>query len=178
MLMTWFPMLLQRPDGSQYSLFAYYERRVGEGFDEMRSQAEELTTSGDAHRFAAVTPALEFRDDNRRFIGGSITLHDSDGSARVVQVAPVSDTGFHLGTGGYFGWKGRMHGQWSGELAVDGEHITGCDQPEVAREVHQLRDLLVRVDDPVGGGAGLGNLETMAIGAFPELGLTQEASFL
>ena len=64
-----------------------------------------------------------------------------------------------------------MHGQWSGALLVDGEHITGCDQPEVAREVHQLRDLLVRIDDPVGGGTGFGNIETMAIGAFPELGL-------
>jgi len=36
----------------------------------------------------------------------------------------------------------------------------------------------VRVEDPVGGGAGLGNAETFALGAFPERGLTAENSFL
>jgi hypothetical protein len=61
---------------------------------------------------------------------------------------------------------------------VDGEKVERCDTPEVARQVHQLRDLLVRVDDPVGGGSGYGNLETMAVGAHPDLGLTAEASFL
>jgi hypothetical protein len=49
---------------------------------------------------------------------------------------------------------------------------------ENARELHQLRDLFVRVDDPVGGGVGLGNAETFALGAFPERGLTAENSFL
>jgi hypothetical protein len=44
--------------------------------------------------------------------------------------------------------------------------------------LHQLRDLLVRVEDPVGGGTGLGNAETFALGAFPERGLTAENSFL
>ena len=53
-----------------------------------------------------------------------------------------------------------------------------CDKPENARELHQLRDLLVRVEDPIGGGVGLGNAETFALGAFPERGLTSENSFL
>ena len=34
------------------------------------------------------------------------------------------------------------------------------------------------IDDPVGGGTGLGNAETFALGAFPERGLTNENSFL
>jgi hypothetical protein len=38
--------------------------------------------------------------------------------------------------------------------------------------------LLVRVEDPVGGGVGVGNAETFAFGAFPDLGLTAENSFL
>jgi hypothetical protein len=37
-----------------------------------------------------------------------------------------------------------------GDLKVDGNHVSDCEKPEVARELHQLRDLLVRVDDPVG----------------------------
>ena len=61
---------------------------------------------------------------------------------------------------------------------VEGNHVTDADKPENARELHQLRDLLVRVEDPVGGGAGLGNAETFALGAFPERGLTAENSFL
>jgi hypothetical protein len=52
------------------------------------------------------------------------------------------------------------------------------DKPENARELHQLRDLFVCVEDPVGGGTGLGNAETFALGAFPERGLTAENSFL
>ena len=59
-----------------------------------------------------------------------------------------------------------------------GFYVTDADKPENARQLHQLRDLLVRVDDPIGGGTGLGNAETFALGAFPERGLTAENSFL
>jgi hypothetical protein len=71
-----------------------------------------------------------------------------------------------------------VYGQWVGDLKVEGSHVTDCDKPEHARELHQLRDLLVCIDDPVGGGTGLGNAETFAMGAFPERGLTAENSFL
>jgi hypothetical protein len=71
-----------------------------------------------------------------------------------------------------------VYGQWVGDLKVEGNHVTNCDQPETARKVHQLRDLLIRVEDPVGGGVGVGNAETFALGAFPELGLSAENSFL
>ena len=71
-----------------------------------------------------------------------------------------------------------MLGQWVGELKVLGDHVTNCDHPDTARQLHQLRDLLVRVEDPVGGGVGVGNAETFAFGAFPELGLSAENSFL
>ena len=32
--------------------------------------------------------------------------------------------------------------------------------------------------DPVGGGVGVGNLQSIITGAHPEMGLTEEASFL
>jgi hypothetical protein len=177
-LLTWFPMLLERPDGSSYSLFAFYHHTTGDGFTSTRSQAEVQESWGTARRFAALHQDLRFDDANRRLLGGTVTLVDTDGSARPLRVTPVGPTGFHLGTGGYFGWNGRMLGQWVGELVVDGEHVTGLDRPDVARQVHQLRDLLVRVEDPVGGGTGLGNIETLAVGAFDDLGLTADASFL
>ncbi|HWS94237.1 MAG TPA: hypothetical protein VN306_17640, partial [Mycobacterium sp.] len=78
----------------------------------------------------------------------------------------------------YYGWKDWVNGQWVGELKVEGYHVTDCDDAKNARELHQLRDLLVHVADPVGGGAGLGNAETFALGAFPERGLTADNSFL
>ncbi len=52
------------------------------------------------------------------------------------------------------------------------------DHPNNALQPHQHRDLPVRVEDPIGGGTGLGNAESFALGAFPERGLTQENSFL
>ena len=36
-----------------------------------------------------------------------------------------------------------------------------------ARRIHQFRDCLVRVDDPVGGGTGFGNLQSIFAGAHP-----------
>ncbi len=177
-LLTWFPMLLERSDGTSYALFAFYQHSAGEGFTNTRSQAELQESNGSSHRFAAVQQDLRFDDQNRRLTGGTVTFVDTDGSTRPVRVTSVGPTGFHLGTSGYFGWNGRVLGQWAGELVVDGEHLTGLDQPDMARSVHQLRDLLVHVEDPVGDGTGLGNIETLAVGAFPDLGLTAEGSFL
>jgi hypothetical protein len=173
-LVTWAPMLLQRSDGTPYSLFAFLQRREGDGFEEVRSQGEEVRPDGSSTSYVAAKQELIFRDDNRRLTGGTITLLAEDGSTRPLAVTPVSDTGFALGTGGYFGWNGRMLGQWAGELVVDGEHLSNLDTPEMARQVHQLRDVLCRVDDPVGGGTGYANVETMAVGEWSELGLTAE----
>ncbi len=177
-LVTWAPMLLNLADGTPYTLFAFLQRREGDGFAEVRSQGEEVRVDGASTRYVAATQDLTFRDDNRRLTGGTITLVAEDGSTRPVSVTPVSDTGFALGTGGYFGWNGRMLGQWAGPLAVDGEHLSGLDQPEMAKRVHQLRDVLCRVDDPVAGGSGLANIETLAVGEWSELGLTAENSFV
>ena len=178
MFMTWFPMTMIRNDGSKYSLFVFLQHEKGLGFESIRSQAEQQDENGGSHRFAAVEQDLRFRDDNRRFTEGTITLIESDGTKRPLSISAAGDGGFHLGTAGYYGWNDWVYGEWVGELRVEGNHVTDCDDPATARKVHQLRDLLVRVQDPVGGGAGVGNIETFALGAFPEIGLTQENSFL
>jgi hypothetical protein len=176
--LTWMPAMLERPDGSEYSLFAFVEHAVYRGVDDHKSQAEEVWPDGRRHSFAAVVQDLQFEDANRRLIGGTITLIDTDGSTRPLTIKPVSSTGFHLGTGGYFGWDGRPAGMFTKEPTLAGEKISNCDDPVVARRVHQLRDLLVHIDDPIGGGSGLANIETLIIGAFPEKGLTLENTFL
>ena len=129
-----------------------------DGFLEIRCQAEQQNDDGSAHRFASVEQDLHFQDDNRRFRHGTVTLIDTDGAKRPLTITAAGPTGFHLGTAGYYGWNDWVYGQWVGE--------------------EKLRDLLVRVEDPVGGGTGLGNAETFALGAFPERGLTAENSFL
>lgn len=178
MFMTWFPMTLTRDDGSKYSLFVFFQQERGPGFESTRCQAEQQDQDGGSHRFVSMEQDLHFRDDNRRFTHGTITLIDGDGTKRPISVSAAGDTGFHLGTGGYYGWNDWVLGQWVGDLKVEGNHVTNCDDPANARKLHQLRDLLVQVEDPVGGGVGFGNIETFALGAFPEIGLTEENSFM
>jgi len=98
MFMTWLPMTLTRPDGSAYSLFVMYQEERGDGFLEIRCQAEQQNDDGTSHRFAAVEQDLYFNDGNRRFTHGTITLIDTDGSRRPLTVTAAGPTGFHLGT--------------------------------------------------------------------------------
>ena len=61
------------------------------------------------------------------------------GETRTIEIEPISDTGFHLGTGMYFGFKGQRHGQWHGAGHLDGERYDDVSEATTAREVHQLR---------------------------------------
>jgi hypothetical protein len=177
MLLSWLPMTLRRSDGSTYSLFVFIHEETHPGRLSIQRQAEQQNDDGTSHRFAGVEQDFYFQDDNRRFTHGTVTLIDADGSRRPVKVEAAGSTGFYLATGGYLGYQGRNLGQRVGDFVVDGNHVTDTDDPKVAHELHQLRDLLVRVEDPVGGGVGFGNLETFAVGEFPERGLTAQNSF-
>ena len=90
----------------------------------------------------------------------------------------VSDTGFHLGAGLYFGLDGHHHGEWRGDLHVDGEHIPDCADADTARRLHQIRDTVVHVVDPVGGGEGWGNCQPIITGGDDRLGLSADDSFM
>jgi len=70
-----------------------------------------------------------------------------------------------------------VHGEYRGELNVEGEHVTGCDEIEVAHRLHQHRDCIVRVEDRSDGSVGVGSMQTIVVGPHPELGLTEAASF-
>ena len=178
MLVLWCPVVCTRPDGSEYALHWYYQRHALGDWSRIELQGGVEHPDGRREPFAALVPDLDFRDDNRRFVGGSLTLTMTDGSLRPLTLTPVSETGFHLGTGLYHGFDGMSHGQWRGPLHVDGEHFADCSDPEVARRVHQHRDCVIRVEDPVGGGVGIGNLQSIVLGADDAMGLTAAASFL
>jgi hypothetical protein len=176
---SWAPWLLERADGSRYALFHYFMESNLPGAPSRRLRGGVEHPDGSEDAFVDARFDVRFDDTNRRFLGGTIVFVMADGSERPVEVAPVeSGTGFHLGTGLYFGLDGARHGQWRGELHIDGDHYDACDTLEVARRIHQHRDCVVLVDDPVGGGRGGGSIQTIAIGAFPQLGLRRESTFI
>jgi hypothetical protein len=176
---SWAPWLLERPDGSHYCLFHYFMESNLPGAPARRLRGGAEHPDGMEDPFVDARFDVAFDDENRRLLGGTIVFIGIDGSDRPVEVTPVaSGTGFHLGTGLYFGLDGARHGQWRGELHLDGEHVDRCDSPDVARRIHQHRDCVVVVDDPVGGGRGGGSIQTIAIGAFPDLGLSRESTFV
>jgi hypothetical protein len=174
----WTPSYLERSDGSAYGVFMVMNhfRRPGLDHKEIFGRVEH--PDGRVERMVDIVPELAYDPENRRLRGGRVHCTMEDGTTRTIEVEVVSDTGFHLGTGLYFGFDGHHHGEWRGELHVEGERIDDCSTPESARRVHQIRDTVVRLTDPVGGGVGWGNWQPIASGALPELGLDAESSFM
>ena len=174
----WSPILCERPDGTRYGLHWYYQRHGIGGWQRVELQGGVEHPDGRRDAFVAlvVEPAVD--DATRRLRSALLTFTMADGSTRPITVTALGDTGFHLGTGLYFGFDGHWHGEWRGDLHVDGEHLADCTDVATAHRIHQMRDNLVRIDDPVGGGTGWGNLQSIFAGPHPELGLTEEASFL
>jgi hypothetical protein len=178
MFLVWSPMRLERPDGSVYGLFVMNIRTSfsdGRVIDEF--QAAEEFPSGERRPFRRVTPALQFVDYSRHLSGGVLLFEAQDGTERPVTVTPVSDTSFYLGPAGYGGYGGYNHGDWRGELLVEGEHLVDTGSPDMLGRVHQIRDLLVAVEDPVGGGRGFAEIETVLMGDFSALGLSADTPY-
>ena len=177
--MIWCPISCVRPDGSRYGLFlhpqfAWYSgnlvrKSISGGIEHPDGRFEE---------FVDIDLDFEYDARTRRLRGGVAHCRMVDGSDRPLTFTVPSDTGFHLGAGLYFGWKGRHHGQWLGQYHLDGERIPDCTDDSVCRDLHQLRDTFVIVDDPVGGGTGYGNCQPMITGEHPRHGLTRATTFV
>ena len=174
---NWSPIVCERPDGSHYALHWYYQHHAVGGYSSTEFQGGVEHPDGRKDHFVSVEPEFEVDPGNRRFRRATLPFRMADGSTRPITVEKLGDTGFPLGAGLYFGLEGKYHGQYRGELVVEGEHVGDCTDPAAARRLHQLVDNVVRIEDPVGGGVGVGNLQTMFIGPLPELGLDEESSF-
>ena len=61
---------------------------------------------------------------------------------------------------------------------VEGEYVPDCADPVAARRLHQIRDTVVHVVDPVGGGEGWGNCQPIITGGDDALGLPADDSFV
>jgi hypothetical protein len=175
---SWSPMLLERADGTRYAIHHQHRHLRVMGYEEQQFEGGIEHADGRVESFTAVRPELQFDPVNRRVRGGTIDCTMADGTTRPITVEAIGDTGFHLGAGLYFGFDGHHHGEWRGALHVDGEHIRDCTTPDAARRLHQIRDAVLRVDDPVGGGRGWCNFQTTIFGAWPEVGLDESTSFV
>ena len=170
----WSPVRFDPPDAPPYAIHWFYlvspEPLIPSGV-----QGGIERHDGSREAFTDVDVQLRFDPQNRRLLGGRLIFVTESGEECPLDIEVVGDTGFHLGTGLYFGFDGCFHGDWRGELHVDGERIPDCSQPEVARRVHQIRDTVVRVRH--GDLTGIGNFQTTIWGAWPDLGLDREGSF-
>jgi hypothetical protein len=175
---SWSPMLLERVDGSMYAVHHQYRKLRAFGHEETRIEGGVEHPDGRVERFATLRPELRFDLANRRVLGGILQFEMEDGTARPITVEAMGETGFHLGTGLYFGFDGHHHGEWRGKLHVDGEYIDDCTTPATVRRIHQIRDAVMRVDDPVGGGRGWCNFQSAIVGEWPEEGLDDTSSFV
>ena len=177
--MIWSPIAMERPDGSRYGLFLHYQIFQGPGFVHKHVVMGGVESPDGGHvPFVDIEPELGFDPVTRRLRGGRIHAAAADGSVRTLGVEVVSDTGFHLGAGLYFGFDGHHHGEWRGDLVVDGERIADCTDPAAARRLHQIRDTVVHVTDPEGGGEGWGNCQPIITGGDDALGLSADDSFI
>jgi hypothetical protein len=178
-LMFWSPSLLERPDGSTYGLFFHLVRVDVPGMGPAHVQAIGgfEHPDGRVEAILGIEPEIAFDPSNRRLRSGRLHFAMADGSRRTVELEVLGDTGFHLGAGLYFGWQGHHHGEFRGELHVDGERLADCSDPTLVRGLHQIRDTVVRIVDPVGGGTGVGNCQPIAVGAWPSFGLDEADSF-
>jgi hypothetical protein len=174
----WSPILMTRGDGTLYGLHTYYQRHAFGDWQRIELQGGFEHADGRREGYAALVPELDVDPENRRLRGGVLHATMHDGTARDLTITALSATGFHLGAGLYFGFDDHWHGEWRGPQHLDGEHIADCTTYEAARRLHQLRDCIVRVEDPVGGGVGVGNLQSLFSGPHPELGLDEQSSFM
>lgn len=172
-ILTWSPMWLQNPDGTSYEVHHYHQWVDGvvTYFSGFVNHPDGTQTP-----LHAVRDELKFDPVNRRLLGGKMTFDAGWGTTRTVEVEPISDTGFHLGAGLYFGFKGHRHGQYHGAEFIDGERYADTSDLTTVREIHQLRDCVIRCRE--GDATGYGIFESMVIGEHQRYGLTKESSFL
>jgi hypothetical protein len=174
-MMIWSPVLMERDDGSRYALHLHFTRFQAGAFQQKTVTARVEHPDGSEEPIRDIEPALRFDPQNRRLLGGALHCTMADGSSRELRIEVLGDTGVHLGAGLYFGFDGHHHGEWRGELHVDGERIPDCTLADQARRLHQIRDTAVRVTDAATGAVGWGNCQPIAAGPWPELDLADES---
>ncbi|MBI2801820.1 MAG: hypothetical protein HYX63_16350 [Gammaproteobacteria bacterium] len=167
-LLNWSPLLLEKPDGTRYEYHFYLQIRGDEVFyfSGYRNHAD-----GRQERIARARPELRYVDETRRLIGGRIFFDMLSGETAEVQIEVMGESGFYLGPALYLGFDGKKHGNWRGELNVDGEQIPDMTAPDVRKRLGSaVRDTIVRARE--GDAVGYGLFEPIVLGEWPQFGTT------
>ncbi|MBX9152008.1 hypothetical protein [Rhodococcus qingshengii] len=174
-LAVWNPLYFEYPDGTNYAFHQYFLHYDGPGFVHELSQGGFEFADGRRDLIRGIDPRLRFDLTNKRLLGGEFHLTMADGSDRILTAEAVSDTGFHLGAGGYLGRNGARNGSWRGPLILDGDYYPDTSAPESVEQLNQFRDCVIRVRDEETGALGWGNCQTWVSGDWPTLGLPEFA---
>ena len=167
-LLNWSPLLLEHPDGSKYEYHFYLQIRGDEVFyfSGYRNNAD-----GRQERIARVRPVLRYDDDTRRLLGGYLYIDMLNGETNKVDIEVMGESGFYLSTALYLGFDGKKHGNWRGELNLDGERIDDMTAPETRKRLASaVRDTIVKVRE--GDAKGYGLFEPIVLGEWPEMELS------
>jgi len=171
-LAVWNPLYFQMTDGGTYAFHQYYLQYAVPGFEEKRVQGHFEYADGRREAVVAIKPVLSFDPRNRRLLGGEFLLQMSTGCSRVLKARALGGTGFHLGGGLYHRLDGQHHGQYRGELHVEGEYFADCSHPSAVAVLNQFRDCMIEASDSATGATGWGNCQTYVAGEWPEMGLS------
>lgn len=169
----WSPMYFQRPDSTWYEIH-HYIQTVNDEVTYFSGFINE--SDGRQIPLVGMRDDLKFDPMNRRLLGGTMIFDAGWGKTREIEIEPAGDTGFHLGAGLYFGFKGHRHGVYLGPENEDGERYDDVSTYDNAREIRQLRDCVIRVSE--GDSSGYGIFESILVGEHEGYGLTREESFL
>lgn len=167
-LLNWSPLLLQKPDGTRYEYHFYLQIRGEEVFyfSGYRNNAD-----GRQERIARVRPVLRYDDDTRRLLGGYLYIDMLNGETNKIDIEVMGESGFYLSTALYLGFDGKKHGNWRGELNLDGEMIPDMTAPEVRKRLASaVRDTIVKVKE--GDARGYGLFEPIVLGEWPKMELS------
>ncbi len=173
-MMIWCPVLMTLPDNQQYGMHLHFTWFSMPGLEQKMVTSRIEFENGSEIAINDIQPRLQFDPANRRLLGGELDCTLADGSQRTLTIEVMADTGIQLGAGLYFGFDGHHHGEWRGELNLEGERIADCSTPEMARRLHQIRDTVVRVTDNTTRAVGVGNCQPIAYGPWPDIGLADD----
>ncbi|MFZ9126204.1 MAG: hypothetical protein ACO22W_06380 [Steroidobacteraceae bacterium] len=169
-LAVWSPVLF----GSGHDAYGFMQYQLlyeGEGWRHEKVQAAFEFPDGRRLPVSRIEPRLRFDPSNHRLLEANFVLLMPDGSRRELIARPLQGTGFHLGAGLYLGFDGHYHGEWRGDLHLDGEYFADCSAPDNARRLNQFRDCVMAFKDHATGASGVGICQTWIQGSWPEMGL-------
>lgn len=168
-LALWNPVRFTATDGRRWGYFQYLLRYAGDGWSHERVQGGFEYPDGRRLPLRSLEPRLRFDPCNQRLLGGLLELTLGDGSRRTLRLQVLGDTGFHLGAGLYHGFDGKHHGQWRGELHLEGEHFSDCSTAASVQRLNQFRDCLIALHDDAENAIGIGNCQTWVQGDCPQM---------